>query len=572
MSDIFEMNADNGRSIAAGAREYLRDVFGFTDFLPYQEEIIKRTLGGENLLVVLPTGSGKSLCFQIPALLRDGLTIVVSPLIALMKDQIDALQARSLAVECLHSSLSRSEMRRVLNGIRERTLKMVYIAPERLRDGFFLSALAAGDADSLLWVVDEAHCITEWGHDFRTDYLFIPDAVDRFSGNGQMVMYTATATPTVREDILRQMRREDSRLICGDFVRPNLYLGCRSARTKNEKLKTLAELLRRPGAGIIYTATRKQCEEVHRFLQEFGKKGDYYHAGRSAAERSDVHEKFLSNEIEVIAATNAFGMGVDKPDIRFIVHYAHPASIDAYYQEIGRGGRDGERCDCVLLFSHYDRKVQEHFIVNGTPTPDAVEACFDEMIGSDNQTGELAVSRQSYESRNIELFEMEKAGILDRRAVMCGRASIYLATDLEEATFRCSREEEQVLKELDRRLDLSKKGYAERVDMNDLGCCGFPETGSFELEQTLLEMDAKGIVVYRPNDRSICYDVRARRVDAEFRKKILESSSGRRSLKLKRLDMIIEYGGLKSCLREYLLSALGGVAEGSRCGFCDNCL
>lgn len=557
---------------AASLRRFLQDTFGFEDFLPFQQEVIERTLNGEDLLVVLPTGSGKSLCFQIPALIREGLTIVVSPLIALMKDQIDALRVLDLPVECLHSSLERSEIRRILGDIRERRLKMIYIAPERLRDGFFMNAVAAGSGSPLLWVVDEAHCITEWGHDFRTDYLYIPDAADRLGEDSQVVMYTATAAPSVREDILTQMRRESTRLICGDFDRPNLYLGCRRAHTKSDKFRTLAELLRRPGPGIVYAATRRQCEDIHRFLQELGKNSEYYHAGRSASARAEVHEGFLSNGIDIISATNAFGMGVDKPDIRFIIHYAHPSSIDSYYQEIGRGGRNGERCDCILLYSPYDRKVQEQFILNATPTADEVEECFDEVVRPAGRAGELAVNRQTYESRNIELFEMEKVGMLGRRDIMCGTASIYLSLEVEAALDMCSPGQRHILTELDRRLNLWGKGYVAEVDINDLRRTCFPEMDAYALEQALLQMDAMGAIAYRPNDRSICYDVRAGSIDEVLREKIDESSSRRRSFKMKRLRAMIEYGSLRSCLREYLLAGLGNAAAASRCGFCDNCL
>jgi ATP-dependent DNA helicase RecQ len=504
--------------------------------------------------------------------MREGLTIVVSPLIALMKDQIDTLRALDLPIECLHSALSRSEIRRVLDDVRERRLKMIYIAPERLRDGFFMNALVSGAPTELLWVVDEAHCITEWGHDFRTDYLYIPDAADRLGHNSQMVMFTATATPAVRKDIFKQMRRESIRVICSDFDRPNLYLGCRRAPTKSDKLRTLAQLLRKPGPGIIYAATRRQCEDIHRFLQELGKRSEYYHAGRSDSARTDAHDRFLSNDIDIIVATNAFGMGVDKPDIRFIIHYAHPSSVGSYYQEIGRGGRNGERCDCILLFSPYDRRVQEQFILNATPSADDVEECFDEIVGAIPRREGLAVSRQTYESHNIELFEMEKAGVLGRRPVMCGAASIYLALDVESALDLCSEAQKKILMTLDRRLDLLRTGYAAEADMNELSRTCFPEMDAFSLEQALLRMDAMGVIVFRPRDRSICYDVRSASVSEDIREKIHESSSQRRAFKMKRLRTMIDYGSHRSCLRYYILTALGSDAPESRCGFCDNCI
>ncbi|MBI4832873.1 MAG: RecQ family ATP-dependent DNA helicase [Candidatus Lindowbacteria bacterium] len=581
-------NPSSGDISFDAAINLLRELFGFSDFLPFQQHVIEGIINGGDLLVVLPTGSGKSLCFQIPALLRDGLTIVISPLIALMKDQVDALCARRLPVACLHSALPHSESKRILDDIRDNRLKMVYISPERLRDGFFLNAVLATGQRPPLWVVDEAHCITEWGHDFRTDYLNIPDAVELISSDSQLVMFTATATPIVREDILRQMRRESARTVCGGFDRPNLYLGCRDTPTKAEKLRTLSELLRRPGPGIIYTATRRQCEDVNRFLQESsGKNSDFYHAGRSAGERTEVHERFLANEIEIVSATNAFGMGVDKPDIRFIIHYAHPASIDAYYQEIGRGGRDCGRCDCILLFSRYDRKVQERFIIDSTPGPDLVEDCFNAIIqtaaglpssgsppGGSPARGlrELILKRSFHEEHHVELFEMEKAGLLSRRTVMCGRASVYLSGDLGRALRLCSTEQMKVLVALEKSLRLSRKGFAQSVDLNAFREEYFPETNLFALEQALLHMSNRDIIVYRPADRSICYEVRADSISSSVMRKMEESVSMRRAFKNRRLEMMIEYGALRSCLREYLLTALADPTPKPTCGFCDNCL
>jgi len=554
------------------ARELVRDLFGFADFLPFQEEVIGAIMKGEDILVVLPTGSGKSLCFQIPALLHGGLTIVISPLIALMKDQIDSLRAHNLPVEYLNSSLSAADTARVLDSIRIGSLKMIYIAPERLRDGLFLNALLSSRKHSLLWVVDEAHCITEWGHDFRTDYLYIPDALDLIAPGSQLVMFTATATPIVREDILAQMRRPSARTICGNFDRPNLYLGCRQTPSKTDKLQALGALLRKPGSGIIYTATRRQCEDVNRFLQESGKRSDYYHAGRSSAERAEVQERFLSGELDVITATNAFGMGLDKPDIRFIVHYAHPASVDAYYQEIGRGGRDGQRCDCILLYSRFDRKVQERFIIDSTPSLETVEECFTGIAASTSRSGKVFVNRQFHDARNVELFELQKAGVLKRSTLMCGSASIYLSREYEQALDVCTSQEKKILAALDVHLGLSRKGYVDCVDANDLRQASFPALSEFELEQSLLAMSSRGIIAYRPGERGICYEVLDDSLSDQLGEKIEESVSLRRAFKMSRLEMMANYGTLKSCLREYLIGSLGDTSCVTSCSFCDNCI
>jgi ATP-dependent DNA helicase RecQ len=563
------MTSTGPQTSIATASKVLRESFGFNEFLPFQKEIIERITAGEDLLAVLPTGSGKSLCFQIPALVRPGLTIVISPLIALMKDQLDSLRARGLPAVCLNSSLAAAECHRVLEDVRSGFVKLLYVSPERLRDGLFLNALIS-QPSALLWVVDEAHCITEWGHDFRTDYLFIPHAIDLVSRNAQLVMFTATATPIVRKDILRQMRRQQASVLCGNFDRPNLYLGCRHANTKDQKYQTLIQLLRRPGPGIIYTATRRQCEEVNRFLQELGKRSDYYHAGRTAEARAHVHERFLADEIEIVAATNAFGMGLDKPDIRFIIHYAHPASIDAYYQEIGRGGRNGERCDCILLFSRFDRKVQERFIFDSTPPVESIEECFHKLAAA-NMRGLISVNRELYEAHSVELFEMEKSGLLRRNAASCGNASIYLSKEFEKALSSCQHEESELLRALDLHLAFSKKGYV-KTDLNNFARAHLPHLDAFTLEQALIRMDNRGLIAYRPAKRGVCYEIRAKSISDSTRRMIAESVMARRAFKMGRLDMMASYGLQDTCLRRYLLDALEDRYESPRCGFCDHCL
>lgn len=548
------------------------EVFGFTHFLPYQEQIIEAVIEGKDLLAVLPTGSGKSLCFQIPALLRTGMTVVISPLIALMKDQIDRLRRHSLPVEYLNSSLSAAEAKRVMDSIRSGGVRLVYVAPERLRDPAFLNALSSIEqGHEPLWVVDEAHCITEWGHDFRTDYLFIPDAIELVAPGSQLIMFTATATPLVRQDILKQMRRPSALIICGRFDRPNLYLGCRSARTKSEKLQVLAQLLRKPGPGIIYTATRKQCETVNRFLQESGFRADFYHGGRIGNVRREVQEKFMATDLDIVVATNAFGMGLNKPDIRFIIHYAHPGSIDAYYQEIGRGGRDGARCDCILLFSPFDRRIQEKFIANATPCVQSIADCFARLQVTRNH-GDMLVGRRFYEKQSIELFELEKAGVIERNSTPCGIASIYLSRQFERALCYCSDEEKSILHALDSHLAISKTGHADHVDLHEFCLNAMPHLAPFTLEQHLLNMMQGSILVYRPASQDIRYKVRLPSLSETTARTIEHSVMERRSFKMQRLNVMASYGTWDKCLRTFLLEALADpIIGGDGCGFCDNC-
>ncbi len=526
---------------------------------------------GKDLLAVLPTGSGKSLCFQIPALLREGLTIVISPLIALMKDQIDRLRAHGLPVEYINSSLSSAEMRRALDCVRAGTVRIVYVSPERLRDSQFLYTIRCASSAPPLWVVDEAHCITEWGHDFRTDYLFIPDAIDLTAKSSQLVLFTATATPLVQEDILRQMRRRSALTIFGSFDRANLYLGCRWARTKADKMDTLAHLLRKPGPGIIYASTRKQCETINRFLQESGFQADFYHAGRSANARSEVQEKFMSNALDIIVATNAFGMGLNKPDIRFIIHYSHPGSIDAYYQEIGRGGRDGERCDCILLFSPFDRKVHERFILSATPSAQSIRDFFEQITRDAPSSDCLLVNRRIYEKKNIELFELEKAGILERNCVPAGTASLYLTGQFDAVSSRCSVGEKRILEILEADYSLSKTGSVSRLDIYEFCSRYMPDCSPFSLEQTLWEMASREIIFYRPDSQDIRYCIRSPSVSDEALQEIESSVTSRRRFKWQRLEAMAEYARFGLCLRKHLLTALGDSAAGDQCGFCDNC-
>jgi len=556
------------QSSTTPAERLLRDVFHFDKFLPFQKQIIDLVLQGKDLLGVLPTGSGKSLCFQVPALLRKGPTVVISPLIALMKDQIDGLRQYSLPVEFLNSSLTPAQMKAVLDSVRAGLVRIVYISPERLRDPFFLHAIRSLRKPPL-WVVDEAHCITEWGHDFRTDYLFIPEAIELTCPESQLIMFTATATPIVREDILRQMKRPSATTVCGSFDRPNLYLGCRIARTRNEKLQTLLHLLRKPGAGIVYTATRRQCETVCRFLQESGFNTDFYHAGRSAGTREEVHERFMADDLRIVAATNAFGMGLNKPDIRFIIHYAHPASIDAYYQEIGRGGRDGGRCDCILLFSPYDRNVQEKFISSATPSAQAIADYFRSVCPA-STSGSLIASRREYEERSIEFFELEKAGVLARKSIPSGRASIYLSRSFERARAALPPMERSILDALDDSCGISRSGVVNELDLYGFCRDNIPECEPFALEQSLLDMTERGLIVYRPDNQDIRYHILSPSVSKETIHTIDASVTARRKFKMDRLETMVRYGSWKKCLRSYLLGALADPISRD-CGFCDNC-
>ncbi len=342
----------------------LKQYFGFTSFRPLQEEIIRDALAGRDVFALLPTGGGKSLCFQLPALVRPGLTVVVSPLIALMKDQVDALQSSGVAATFLNSSLDANESRARLRGLHNGEYRLLYVAPERLMLSGFLSDLQRWQVN--LFAVDEAHCISEWGHDFRPEYRQIAELRGQFPRVPLMAL-TATATERVREDIVKHLALRDPARYVASFNRPNLtYRVLAKAGPYDQTLDYIRGRARE--SGIVYCHSRKSAEETARRLSEDGVKARPYHAGLPQEERSKNQELFLRDEVRVICATIAFGMGINKPNVRFIIHYDLPKNIEGYYQETGRAGRDGLPGECLLLFSAGDVVKQTQFI-NEKPDP-----------------------------------------------------------------------------------------------------------------------------------------------------------------------------------------------------------
>lgn len=346
------------------AREKLREVFGFEDFLDGQEKVIEEILTGRDGSVVMPTGGGKSLCYQLPALCRGGVTLVVSPLIALMKDQVDALAERKVAVTLINSTLTWNEQKGRLDGMKNGAYQLVYIAPERFRAGSFMNALR--DVTIGMVAVDEAHCLSQWGHDFRPDYMRLGKALEDL-GRPQCVALTATATPVVREDIRSVLKlREPFETISG-FERPNLSFTITPVEKVAQKYGRLKKVLAEHQTGIVYCATRKKVEEVAETVHSWGFKCIAYHGGMTDQEREDTQNQFISRKADIAVATNAFGMGIDRPDVRFVVHFEIPGSVEAYYQEAGRAGRDGEASVCELFFNYADTRTQEFFIEGVNP-------------------------------------------------------------------------------------------------------------------------------------------------------------------------------------------------------------
>ncbi len=351
-------NPNEQRESSEDLLSVLRSRFGHDRFLPLQEEIMRSVLAGKDALALMPTGGGKSLCYQLPALCQEGVTLVVSPLIALMKDQVDALQARGIAADCVNSMMGPAHNRRAQMAAYNGQLDILYVAPERVATPQFRDFLHALKLD--LIAIDEAHCISEWGHDFRPDYRNLQALRDNFP-NVPVIALTATATERVRADILAQLRMTGADRFVASFNRPNLTY---RVRPKRRTLEALVALLRdlNGGSAIVYCFTRQNTESLAAELAARGFKALPYHAGLEDEERREAQERFLRDETPIIVATIAFGMGVDKPNVRLVAHYDLPKSIEGYFQETGRAGRDGKPSQCVLFFSYGDKMSQEYFI------------------------------------------------------------------------------------------------------------------------------------------------------------------------------------------------------------------
>ncbi|HEX6313322.1 MAG TPA: ATP-dependent DNA helicase RecQ [Gemmatimonadaceae bacterium] len=341
----------------ADARAVLLRHFGYPDFRDPQRPAIEAVLGGRDAVIVLPTGGGKSICFQVPALCFDGLTVVISPLISLMADQVQALERRGIPATFLNSTLAAEESAARVARVREGIVRLLYVAPERLATGS-MNELLSRTRIALL-AVDEAHCVSEWGQDFRPSYLRIP-AVRRLMGDPQTIALTATATPRVRRDVARLLELREPREIVGGFDRPNLSFRVERVDTdavRHQRLVREVRAARDPV--VVYAATRRQVEQVARLLVSSGVRAVPYHAGLTADRRARAQDAFMTGQSRVIVATNAFGMGIDKPDVRLVLHYLHSGSLEDYYQEAGRAGRDGGKSRCILLFNPGDRRIHD---------------------------------------------------------------------------------------------------------------------------------------------------------------------------------------------------------------------
>jgi ATP-dependent DNA helicase RecQ len=383
----------------ADVQRVVRETFGFSGLRPGQGEIVADVIAGKPVIAVMPTGAGKSLCYQLPAVVLShtgAVTLVVSPLIALMKDQVDGLRQRGIAAAALTSASSPGEQRAILDGIRQGAYPLVYVAPERFRSRRFVGVLAELGPRIGLLAIDEAHCISEWGHEFRPDYRRLGEAV-RALQPPRLIALTATATPEVREDIASQLAMAEPALHVHGFDRPNLHYSVEPCGGATDKSTRLVDRVRRRASGValVYAATRKNAERYAGAVQQQGMRVRVYHAGLDDAARHAAQDAFMGGELDVIVATNAFGMGVDKANIHLVIHADLPRSIEAYYQESGRAGRDGQRAESVLLFNHGDVRLQEFLIDATYPNADTLRGTWHVLRQQPNLGNDLESLRLS---------------------------------------------------------------------------------------------------------------------------------------------------------------------------------
>jgi ATP-dependent DNA helicase RecQ len=553
----------------AEARGALKAHYGYDDFRPAQRKVVATILAGERLLAVLPTGGGKSVCYQVPALVTPGLAIVVSPLIALMKDQVDALRRKSLTAAAYHSSLTSAEQREIVEQLTNGTLKFLYVAPERFEDQRFAELLRRNPIG--LFAVDEAHCISQWGHDFRPSYQRLSRALNQL-GNPQVVALTATATPEVRADIQMQLGIPPSNVLVAGFDRPNLrYIAraCHSAAERREHLLTLTRRLE--GAGIIYAPTRKGAEETAAWLTANGASTGVYHAGMPDGERSQAQDDWLTGKTRIIAATNAFGMGIDKPDVRFVLHYQAPGSLEAYYQEAGRAGRDGDISYAVLLFGESDRFLHERFLDGRFPPRSTIEAVFRALAEESADSVDALIERlpSSWNKQAISqaVRLLADAGLLavptqNSKGKLLRRrpdADAWALTRLSRAEKKvCDTIESVYGEELAAGIALDWSGIGKRIGaahpLLTRTVRRFTELKLFEI------VEPQGLRVLKPG-------LDPRRLPLDW-----ERLDTARRVELRKLDAMLAYGPDSGCRRVSVLRYFGEVVTWDRCEGCDNCL
>jgi len=559
------------------ARATLGSAFGYPAFRAGQEAAVESVLQGRDTLVILPTGGGKSLCYQVPALLLPRLTVVVSPLISLMKDQVDALEAKGIAAAFINSTLTNGQVSDRMSRAARGEIRMLYMAPERFDAGSTAEQLARAGVSLL--AIDEAHCISQWGHDFRPSYLRMRSVRDAL-GDPPTIALTATATPAVRRDIAHQLGLRDPKVVVTGFDRTNLSYAVIPAKNDAAKDDLLVDVLGdRKGLTVVYAATRRSVERIAAMLQSEGISAAAYHAGLDDSQRRDVQESFMTERVRVIVATNAFGMGIDKANVRAVVHHSMPGTLEAYYQEAGRAGRDGNASEAILLHAFQDRFTHEYFIKGSYPERELVTRVYAALERRADSNGTVADSPEELagfvagkaNARDVEsaLRILEQAGAVAKAHESASLVRVRLLATSARIKRELSGSDDAlalgVLRALWRAAGKSLDSGA-IIDVASLpaGLGSVPE-----IQDTLESLEGRQFITVQRIGGGVTLTEPSRSLDS-FRVD-WRSLDKRRAAELEKLEAVQKYAYAKTCRRAFVLRYFGDPAAGNGCSGCDNC-
>ncbi len=556
--------------------ELLKIHFGYDSFRPGQEKVIDNVLQGKSTIVIMPTGGGKSLCYQLPALVLDGITIVISPLISLMKDQVDSLTKIGISATFINSSINQAETMKRIEDVKNGVYKLLYIAPERFYSAEFARALQ--DIKVSLFAIDEAHCISQWGHDFRPSYVKLKNAIS-FLGNPIVLALTATATPEVKKDIAKQLGLNDPEIVVTGFARPNLQFGVIHAADSQKPRLALEAIVSMPqGTGIVYVGTRARADSLLNHLLENNIEAVSYHAGMDPEERKWIQENFMTGKVKVIIATNAFGLGINKKDIRFVIHYDMPGTVEAYYQEAGRAGRDGRPSFCLMFYNSRDRHLQEFFIKGDNPPPEIILEIYETLKNYESDTvlltyAELAdmLSDQVPEMAiGTSLKILEREGFISRSHEKTGNAFVKIKKDfasiLNSLSGRAKSQREILVKLFDRFGNELEKGWSGNFDE----VAEILKLKKESIMRLVRKLSENGLIDYEPPFKGT--EIRIlKRVDAKDVNIDFSALKEKMKNAYRKLDNMEEYIYHFGCRQAFILDYFGDK-NFERCGRCDNCL